>query len=1035
MLFSPPRGLRLGRSSWNVLTAASEFWQGLRYEGHKGIILNVYVQDSVLFHSTLRLFRAKHDLLYDVDAQSPVPRWCAFDRLREFVVGIRCKAHGLHNSIAWGLGPLHTIALVDDAHIVIASLRNGSAAIIDHIPLFLARHVRFEKRTHAAVDVRSFWSWLCVEEDVIEDFVRYDPWWNGTHLVVDSDLEHDVDCIGILTAMVLYCCRWCQWSSSRWCHAHRSGCYLTRSLAMGIGAVVSLCLKDSECSNYYISGFSRLSQDIKFMMVALCFSAKGAEAVLVDLLEDCRFLTKVDKSRTVLVQHAQDAAGIPLFVWQRFGDIIGAVDARTCRQKCLLSLVSTHAYIQRDVFASVEVGIFKMTQGSIAGNVAALAEGTLTPEDQATRQVKQVLDLGEPRGHIVDMLCLLRNAPCTSALVEEGHASAAMLKRHHCHYSEPLLQVRALLAQQKALVSVSAHERQLASLDAMIERRRALDPAKRTHAWQAVVHQTCFEGVDESGVGFRAQDRLPDASRSASQIYKSLGPQGLLAMRTEACEMARDKLADIAKELEELCERRRRLIADEARRVASSGVRNHVRTASLSVADRLLVERLVSSPQYQRISIQDVAIVSPPAVPQAHFVQVFEEKVSSMPKVQADAIPGPWWCALLCEHRHLFHACAVAKLDDRGDVCEAWLFTFAKQAPRKECTFLRLVRRVVGANDDDGLQVNELCADANMEFEWLPPTFRTEGDFDWSDEDELVVLPAISLQGIHAHAPHDPMCFDIFVRWFPRSKATKRAAEGAIAERPVRATKCAKLKHMDAMLAEYPWLSSEDLLKTSSAPTKRSTTKVRAKKADVDDAQMSDDDDSVDSDDSAGPKPAVYAKPVNEAADVKDASEDEDDDKAAPELDMFVDDDVKEAVAAERVVWRWEEQDEMNFYTRVLGGAWLKKTTGQNTDAVAAFPRAYVLDWCRRYDFPKSSRATFTTYGREPAHKLMREWCRRAEYFFQVFCGGSETWGVDFEDFELHGNSPYIATPLHCIALPVLYAPKVEHVVFLIFCF
>ena len=124
----------------------------------------------------------------------------------------------------------------------------------------------------------------------------------------------------------------------------------------------------------------------------------------------------------------------------------------------------------------------------------------------------------------------------------------------------------------------------------------------------------------------------------------------------------------------------------------------------------------------------------------------------------------------------------------------------------------------------------------------------------------------------------------------------------------------------------------------------------------------------------------------------------------------------------------------MNFYTRVLGGAWLKKTTGQNTDAVAAFPRAYVLDWCRRYDFPKSSRATFTTYGREPAHKLMREWCRRAEYFFQVFCGGSETWGVDFEDFELHGNSPYIATPLHCIALPVLYAPKVEHVVFL-FCF
>ena len=65
MLFSAPRALHLGKTSWNVLTACAEFEPLLRASGHHGLCLTVYIQDGLLFSSYLRLFKARHSLFYD----------------------------------------------------------------------------------------------------------------------------------------------------------------------------------------------------------------------------------------------------------------------------------------------------------------------------------------------------------------------------------------------------------------------------------------------------------------------------------------------------------------------------------------------------------------------------------------------------------------------------------------------------------------------------------------------------------------------------------------------------------------------------------------------------------------------------------------------------------------------------------------------------------------------------------------------------------------------------------------------------------
>ena len=95
MLFGPPRGLRHGKTSWNMLTAACEFSSIVRASGHVGIAVTVYIMDGLLYSASVRLFKARHALWYDVLQQ----RGDAFDpleRCRDLVVGIRCKAHGVH---------------------------------------------------------------------------------------------------------------------------------------------------------------------------------------------------------------------------------------------------------------------------------------------------------------------------------------------------------------------------------------------------------------------------------------------------------------------------------------------------------------------------------------------------------------------------------------------------------------------------------------------------------------------------------------------------------------------------------------------------------------------------------------------------------------------------------------------------------------------------------------------------------------------------------------------------------------------------
>ena len=146
MLLGPPRGLAAGKLAWSFFTAACEFVSSPRIVGHEGIIINVVIQDGMLYEPLLRTMRSIRGLYYDTEGGVDQGDEHVLRQLTEWTVGLKCKSHCCHNAFVWALKRWDADKVGDDCHIVIASLRNCAQALHSHIDLVITRCVKFETK-------------------------------------------------------------------------------------------------------------------------------------------------------------------------------------------------------------------------------------------------------------------------------------------------------------------------------------------------------------------------------------------------------------------------------------------------------------------------------------------------------------------------------------------------------------------------------------------------------------------------------------------------------------------------------------------------------------------------------------------------------------------------------------------------------------------------------------------------------------------------------------------------------------------------
>jgi len=90
-----------------------------------------------------------------------------------------------------------------------------------------------------------------------------------------------------------------------------------------------------------------------------------------------------------------------------------------------------------------------------------------------------------------------------------------------------------------------------------------------------------------------------------------------------------------------------------------------------------------------------------------------------------------------------------------------------------------------------------------------------------------------------------------------------------------------------------------------------------------------------------------------------------------------------------------------DFVTVLRGGPWTQAHMGKATDRCAAQAKPGVpVSWCAMYGLNKLASFSFSVYGEVGAFVLSAEWCRRMQYYFDLWLSGPDDYSFKPEDRE-----------------------------------
>jgi hypothetical protein len=171
ILVGEPIGMRLGKKSGNVFTAACEFLGTLRQSGHRGVCINVYLQDGLLHECLTRLFNELY-YLSGVDLGDSAEQF----RDTDWTFSIKCSSHACANSLDKAFGVLdNKKVLVNELHIVTCSFINGSHNLHRFLDEFVFTRLRFRREFSGSEGQRfAFWRHFVEQLEMVDLLVQLD---------------------------------------------------------------------------------------------------------------------------------------------------------------------------------------------------------------------------------------------------------------------------------------------------------------------------------------------------------------------------------------------------------------------------------------------------------------------------------------------------------------------------------------------------------------------------------------------------------------------------------------------------------------------------------------------------------------------------------------------------------------------------------------------------------------------------------------------------------------------------------------------
>jgi hypothetical protein len=245
------------------------------------------------------------------------------------------------------------------------------------------------------------------------------------------------------------------------------------SLFSGLEYCFKLCRDDCNVNMRLLNGHSKATAaDVRYYSALTCFSALVAESAAAILLEDDRFLLNNVEVKEAMQTEIAYIQQVDARVFEYFMPYIGGdYTATSLRSDAITAAYRMFAFAEKDAFRQLDQLPWRLTQGDINANVRGISEilPPFTTGDSFTDQMCEAIACGMPQSLAVNTLKLVREAPCTTNMIEQAHGLGSSCMGAHSGHSERSLQARSLIHQSRVVFEISPDERRLQRLDARVD--------------------------------------------------------------------------------------------------------------------------------------------------------------------------------------------------------------------------------------------------------------------------------------------------------------------------------------------------------------------------------------------------------------------------------------------------------------------------------------------------------------------------------------------------------------------------------------
>jgi len=455
--------LSAGKGSWNCFTAATQFFPHLRQLGARSIIISSTCFDRALQSSMSRLLAQRQALYYQVKHGAGAYQGDAlFEVLTDWSVSTGCSAHDAQNALKWGMVGCvpDTAEALKGLYIGLESLRNGFSLLASHLDGLLQHSLAFVGEEHPSVDLLfTLWSDVGLEPDLAQELADTGLLWQGGRLCVRGSLQGDDGLRQRLRLLYLKVMQFRKFTESRWITIGVCSRRLVASMLIGLSGLADRIRDDPAASGWYIHGFwDYVTPDVLRYAIVASLASRPVDAALGEMLSDDRCAGRYGELCEEMQVEWDWLCNISQDTWGRLAAICGPAETpEDLRTQCCLSALGSSCFLHWRVMRNIRSYPWKLVEGDVQHNLDELMRH---PEpaaewDDTTRKIYTLLRLQpvEWRDRVVEALMLLKEIPWSTAGVEQGHASAAIVSRLHpmsgldsvadrafCHSALPLLQ-------------------------------------------------------------------------------------------------------------------------------------------------------------------------------------------------------------------------------------------------------------------------------------------------------------------------------------------------------------------------------------------------------------------------------------------------------------------------------------------------------------------------------------------------------------------------------------------------------------------